>query len=126
MGARDRHPSPPKYSEGGYIRRLDPDYLELLKDMSDVKDQVKEIIKSQHRTERYLVGGMSDDGTTYVSGVRDEIKTIKDGLDDGLSELVKTKSSYRALAAGVWSIFLLIAGWMAKTLVIPTFVHLQK
>ena len=100
--------------------------MELLKDVSDVKDRMAEISKSQHRTERYIIGGMNDDGTAYIPGVRDDVNKINDRLDDGLSELVKTKSSYRALAAGVWSIFLLVAGYMVKSMVIPTFVQIHK
>lgn len=83
--------------EAGYIRRLDPDWISTIEDLGDVKKQVEELIVSNHRQERYLVGGWTADGTAWIEGVREKIERVE-----------KLTRWFWAIAAGVWSIVAMI------------------
>lgn len=89
-------------TEGGYIRRLDPDYITMVADVRDVKQRIGEIETSSHRTERYLVGGWDESGTIWVAGVREDLRDVK--------RIIRW---FWAMAAGVWAIFLVLLGRIA-------------
>ena len=81
------------HPEDAFIRRLDPDWIEVKTDLGKVQEQMLELTKSSHRQERYLVGGWSEDGATWVEGVRDKIERLE-----------KITRWFWAIAAGVWTI----------------------
>lgn len=51
---------------------LREEHMTLLRDMKELKEEQALLKKSNDRTERYLVGGWSDDGK-YQNGVRDQL-----------------------------------------------------
>ena len=98
-----RTPPPPLPEADAYIRRLDPDYVALVHDvgkienkMEDVEEQLKALKASSFRQERFTVGGWSDDGSTYITGMRERV--------EGLG------NSFKWMASGFWALALLFAG----------------
>ena len=72
-----------------------------------------------------MVGGWNEQGE-WVEGVRDNIISVTKGLDACVASLTRTNGRYTALAAGVWSIFLLTLGYIVKSAIIPTLVQVHK
>lgn len=85
--------------ESGYIRRLDPDWIETRADVANLKEQLQELQRSNFRQERYLVGGWSEDGSAWISGVREKV-------DDMCKR-------FAWATAALWALFLIVAGDVA-------------
>lgn len=98
------------FEEDAFIRRLDPDYLEMVQDVRDVKGRLVTLEKSNFRQERYLVGGLSDDGSSYITGVRDRVE-----------EVLRTTRWFWVGAYGIWT----IAAGVGIELVLRYAVHLK-
>lgn len=92
----DEHRGSP---EGGFIRRLDPDWRKMVADVDDVQKELVEVKKSAHRQERYMVGGWAEDGVTWVPGVREKV--------DGLS------GKFTVASTALWALFLIVAADVA-------------
>lgn len=67
----------------------------MVKDVADVKETVAELLKSNHRQERYLVGGWNEGGTEYVVGIRDRVGTLE-----------RYARWFWLMAAGIWAVAL--------------------
>ena len=77
----------------------------MVSDVEDAQSLISKLVTSNHRQERYLVGGWSDDGETWIVGVREKIDHVE-----------KLARWFWVIAAGVWSIFAAIIatheGWI--------------
>jgi len=97
MADEERRRVPPPLPEAdAYIRRLDPDYISLVKQVEAIDNAVLELQKSNHRQERYLVGGWSEDGAKWITGVRERVEDMS--------------KRFGWMASGLWALALLVAG----------------
>lgn len=96
MNDDPRRPAQPLPEADAYIRRLDPDYIALLRDVSDVKTELHELKTSSYRQERFIVGGWSEDGSRYITGLRESFEDMK--------------RRFGWLTAGIWTGAVLFAG----------------
>lgn len=60
-----------------YVQRFGDEHQNLLKDVSKMREQLDDTVKSSFRNERALMGGWSDDGQTYITGIRAQTWWIK-------------------------------------------------
>lgn len=58
-----------------YVLKADPEYQKLLRDVHDMKDELRDTKKSSWRVERYLVGGIDDNGK-YTLGLSAWVKFL--------------------------------------------------
>ena len=94
--------------EDSFIRRLDPDYVALVKDVDDVKSRMVSLEKSNWRQERYLVGGFAEDGVTWMPGLRERVDKTLEQMDRIAIRLEKLISRDTILAGGVWALILIL------------------
>lgn len=113
--------------EDSFIRRLDPDYIALITDSGDAKTRLDKLQALIERLEGYIVGAWQ--GTARVPGLRDDMKEQKD-LTVALDRKVEsTKADFAKIKAGVWAIFLVLAGIFGKSIIemLPAFQgHIAK
>jgi hypothetical protein len=76
--------------------------------MHDVKESIKALVASNHRQERYLVGGWSEDGSKFQEGMRDKV-----------SRLEKLVVLFWAILGGVWGILAALVVVLIKGVHLP-------